>query len=84
MHSQTDGRSGYQSAVCASRRAAHSGRTGLADARARLGTVAQHSAAWRGTRQQGAGARQLCAGARRQCTELADEGSYTRAVTDGF
>ncbi|KAL0302205.1 UNVERIFIED_CONTAM: hypothetical protein Sangu_3114300 [Sesamum angustifolium] len=41
---------------------------GLADARAELGSVAQH----------------LCAAAQRQCTGLADEGSYTQAVTDGF
>ncbi|KAL0388133.1 UNVERIFIED_CONTAM: Transposon Ty3-G Gag-Pol polyprotein [Sesamum radiatum] len=42
-HSQTVGRSGCQAAVCASRRAAHSGRTAW-QTRAGLG-VAQHSAA---------------------------------------
>ncbi|KAK4403125.1 hypothetical protein Sango_1053200 [Sesamum angolense] len=69
MDDQTDGRSGCQAVVCTGRHAAHSGRTGLADARAELGSMAQHSGgrawqmrklnstAWRSTRQQCAGAR---------------------------
>ncbi|KAK4380948.1 hypothetical protein Sango_3015700 [Sesamum angolense] len=45
MDSQTDGRSGCQAVVCMGRHVAHSGRTGVADARAELGSTAQHPTA---------------------------------------
>ncbi|KAK4384457.1 hypothetical protein Sango_3058500 [Sesamum angolense] len=45
MDNQTDDRSGCQAVVCTGKHAAHSGRTGLADARAELSSMAQHSAA---------------------------------------
>ncbi|KAK4382008.1 hypothetical protein Sango_2915900 [Sesamum angolense] len=38
MDSQTDGRSGFQAVMCAGRHAPHNRRTGLADARAELGS----------------------------------------------
>ncbi|KAL0302206.1 UNVERIFIED_CONTAM: hypothetical protein Sangu_3114400 [Sesamum angustifolium] len=45
MDSQVDGRSGCQAVVCAGRHAGHNRRTGLADACAELGSMAQNSAA---------------------------------------
>ncbi|KAK4384536.1 hypothetical protein Sango_3050800 [Sesamum angolense] len=51
MDSQTDGQSGCQAVVCTGRHAAHNGRTGLAVARAELGSMALHLAAvWAGRR----------------------------------
>ncbi|KAK4381872.1 hypothetical protein Sango_2926100 [Sesamum angolense] len=75
-HSQTDGRSGCQAAVCASRRAAHSGRTAWQTRALDSAACAQHSAVVRDSRQlcarlgscaHGLGSgRQLCARTRQR------------------
>ncbi|KAL0368286.1 UNVERIFIED_CONTAM: Transposon Tf2-12 polyprotein [Sesamum calycinum] len=56
-HSQTDGRSGCQAAVGASRRAAHSGRTAWQTRALDSAACAQHSAVVRDTRQWSAAVR---------------------------
>ncbi|KAL0423698.1 UNVERIFIED_CONTAM: Retrovirus-related Pol polyprotein from transposon.6 [Sesamum radiatum] len=72
-HSQTDGRSGYQAAVCASRRAAHSGRTAWQTRALDSAACAQHSAVVRDTRQRSAAVR----------TDSATVGSCTHGLGSG-